>query len=63
MKFLVLLTSECVGKFLREYDGSEHPELFTTIIDEFPDEPAYKKCKATLNSSTKLESLVLFLFI
>ncbi|XP_015896521.3 aluminum-activated malate transporter 9 [Ziziphus jujuba] len=47
---------ECVGKFLKD-DGSEHPEFSTTVMDEFPDEPAYKKCKATLNSSARLESL------
>ncbi|KAF3448641.1 hypothetical protein FNV43_RR09354 [Rhamnella rubrinervis] len=47
---------ECVGKYLQD-DGSEHPEFSTTVMDEFPDEPAYRKCRATLNSSAKLESL------
>ncbi|KAF4354803.1 hypothetical protein F8388_018007 [Cannabis sativa] len=47
---------ECVRKYLSE-DGSEHAEFFKTVMDEFPDEPAYKKCKTTLNSSAKLENL------
>ncbi|KAH7513850.1 hypothetical protein FEM48_Zijuj11G0026000 [Ziziphus jujuba var. spinosa] len=59
-KFLCWKLSECVGKFLKD-DESEHPQYSTTIMDEFPDEPAYKKCKATLNSSAKLESLVMAL--
>ncbi|XP_074330274.1 aluminum-activated malate transporter 9-like isoform X2 [Apium graveolens] len=47
---------ECVGKYLGD-DGSNYPDFFKTVIDEFPDEPAYKKCKSTLNSSAILESL------
>ncbi|KAL2524982.1 Aluminum-activated malate transporter 9 [Abeliophyllum distichum] len=47
---------ECVKKYLED-DGSEHPEFSNTVMDEFPDEPAYKKCRSTLNSSAKLESL------
>ncbi|XP_062074476.1 aluminum-activated malate transporter 9-like isoform X2 [Humulus lupulus] len=47
---------ECVRKYLQD-DGSEHPEFLKTVMDEFPDEPAYKKCKTTLNSSAKLENL------
>ncbi|XP_021603710.2 LOW QUALITY PROTEIN: aluminum-activated malate transporter 9 [Manihot esculenta] len=47
---------ECVKKYLDD-DGLNHPEFSKTIMDEFPDEPAYRKCKATLNSSMKLESL------
>ena len=27
-------------------------------MDEFPDEPAYAKCRDTFNSGTKLENLV-----
>ncbi|KAJ8768581.1 hypothetical protein K2173_022698 [Erythroxylum novogranatense] len=47
---------ECVKKYLED-EGLEHPEFSKTVMDEFPDEPAYKKCRSTLNSSTKLESL------
>lgn len=47
---------ECVKKYLAD-DGLENPEFSKTVLDEFPDEPAYKKCKSTLNSSAKLESL------
>ncbi|KAL0312518.1 UNVERIFIED_CONTAM: putative aluminum-activated malate transporter 3 [Sesamum radiatum] len=47
---------ECVRKYLED-DGSDHPELTKTVMDDFPDEPAYKKCRSTLNSSAKLESL------
>ncbi|PON43868.1 Aluminum-activated malate transporter [Parasponia andersonii] len=47
---------ECVGKYLKD-DDSEHPEFIKNVMDEFPDEPAYKKCKTTLNSSAKLENL------
>ncbi|XP_043711967.1 aluminum-activated malate transporter 9-like [Telopea speciosissima] len=47
---------ECVRKYLKD-DGSDHPEFSKTVMDEFPDEPAYKGCKATLNSSAKIDSL------
>ncbi|CAA3010244.1 aluminum-activated malate transporter 9-like [Olea europaea subsp. europaea] len=47
---------ECVKKYLED-DGSEHEEFSKTVMDEFPDEPAYRKCKSTLISSAKLESL------
>lgn len=47
---------ECVKKYLED-DGSDHPEFAKTVMDEFPDEPAYRKCRATLNSSAKLDSL------
>ncbi|KAL8543545.1 hypothetical protein ACS0TY_004194 [Phlomoides rotata] len=46
---------ECVGKYLE--DGVEDQEFTKTVMDEFPDEPAYRKCRSTLNSSAKLESL------
>ncbi|KAI3407273.1 uncharacterized protein J3R85_021140 [Psidium guajava] len=49
---------ECVKKYLED-DGSDHPEFSKTVMDEFPDEPAYRKCRATLNSSAKLESLAI----
>ncbi|EEF51274.1 aluminum-activated malate transporter 9 [Ricinus communis] len=49
---------ECVKKYLED-DGLEHPEFSKTVMDEFPDEPAYRRCKSTLNSSAKLESLAL----
>ncbi|KAL7159992.1 hypothetical protein ABFS83_01G064700 [Erythranthe nasuta] len=47
---------ECVGKYLVD-DGSEHSEFTKTVMDDFPEEPAYRKCRSTLNSSAKLESL------
>ncbi|GFZ06664.1 aluminum activated malate transporter family protein [Actinidia rufa] len=47
---------ECVRKYLED-DGLDHPEFSKTVMDEFPDEPAYRKCRSTLNSSAKLESL------
>ncbi|XWS48862.1 hypothetical protein CRYUN_Cryun13aG0112900 [Craigia yunnanensis] len=47
---------ECVKKYLED-DGLDHPEFSKTVMDEFPDEPAYRKCRNTLNSSAKLESL------
>ncbi|KAG2677137.1 hypothetical protein I3843_12G086800 [Carya illinoinensis] len=47
---------ECVKKYLED-EGLEHPEFSKTVMDEFSDEPAYKKCRSTLNSSAKLESL------
>lgn len=47
---------ECVRKYLED-DGSDHPEFSKTVMDEFPDEPAYRTCRKTLNSSAKLESL------
>ncbi|MQL91798.1 hypothetical protein Taro_024412 [Colocasia esculenta] len=47
---------ECVKKYLRD-DGSDKPEFVKKVMDDFQDEPAFKKCKATLNSSSKLDSL------
>ncbi|KAG8053087.1 hypothetical protein GUJ93_ZPchr0001g31637 [Zizania palustris] len=47
---------ECVKKYLSD-DGSEHPEFSKTVMDNFPDEPAFRKCQATLNSSAKIDSL------
>ncbi|KAJ6695371.1 ALUMINUM-ACTIVATED MALATE TRANSPORTER 10 [Salix koriyanagi] len=47
---------ECVKKYLED-DGLDHPEFSRTVMDEFPDEPDYRRCKSTLNSSAKLESL------
>ncbi|XP_023532729.1 aluminum-activated malate transporter 9-like [Cucurbita pepo subsp. pepo] len=50
---------ECVNKYLED-EGSVHnigQQLPKAVMDEFPDEPAYKKCKATLNSSAKFEAL------
>lgn len=44
-------------KYLND-DGSDHPEFAKTVMDDFPDEPAFRKCRATLNSSSKLDSLV-----
>ncbi|XWS61693.1 hypothetical protein CRYUN_Cryun07bG0147700 [Craigia yunnanensis] len=53
---------ECVKKYLED-DGLDHPEFSKTVMDEFPDEPAYRKCRTTLNSSAKLESLVIILLL
>ncbi|KAG8375048.1 hypothetical protein BUALT_Bualt10G0059300 [Buddleja alternifolia] len=47
---------ECVKKYLED-DGLENPEFTKTVMDDFPDDPAYRKCRSTLNSSAKLESL------
>ncbi|KAJ6829363.1 aluminum-activated malate transporter 9-like [Iris pallida] len=47
---------ECVEKYLRD-EGLDRPEFSKKVMDEFPDEPAFRKCKATLNTSSKLESL------
>lgn len=47
---------ECVRKYLQD-DGSEQPEFTKTVMDEFPDEPAYRKCRSTLNSASKFETL------
>ncbi|WVZ72865.1 hypothetical protein U9M48_021258 [Paspalum notatum var. saurae] len=47
---------ECVKKYLSG-DGSEHPDFSKIVIDDFPDEVAFRKCQATLNSSAKLDSL------
>lgn len=51
-------------KYLND-DGSDHPEFAKTVMDDFPDETAFRKCRATLNSSSKLDSLVVtkFLFL
>ncbi|KAJ0555659.1 putative aluminum-activated malate transporter [Helianthus annuus] len=49
---------ECIKKYLTD-DGSDQPVFAKTFMDEFPDEPAYKKFRSTLNSSAKLESLAL----
>ncbi|KAL6986337.1 hypothetical protein U1Q18_019705 [Sarracenia purpurea var. burkii] len=49
---------ECVRKYLKD-DDSDHPEFSSTLMDDFPDEPAYSKCRSTLNSSAKLESLAI----
>lgn len=48
-------------KYLND-DGSDHPEFTKTVMDDFPDEPAFRKCRATLNSSSKLDSLVVTKF-
>ncbi|KAK4797430.1 hypothetical protein SAY86_029756 [Trapa natans] len=47
---------ECVKKYVED-DGLDHPEFSKTVMDEFPDEPAYRRCRTTLNSSAKLDSL------
>ncbi|ERM97497.1 hypothetical protein AMTRI_Chr02g217480 [Amborella trichopoda] len=47
---------ECVGRYLDE-DGQENSEFSKKVMDEFPDEPAFKRCRLTLNSSAKLDSL------
>ncbi|KAH0448536.1 hypothetical protein IEQ34_022336 [Dendrobium chrysotoxum] len=47
---------ECVKKYLAD-DGSSHPEFSKTVMDDFADEPAFHKCRATLNSSAKFEAV------
>ncbi|MCL7037504.1 hypothetical protein MKW94_024800 [Papaver nudicaule] len=47
---------ECVKKYLED-DASDQPEFSKTVLDEFPDEPAYQKCRSALDSSKKLETL------
>ncbi|XP_077251259.1 aluminum-activated malate transporter 9-like [Tasmannia lanceolata] len=47
---------ECVKKYLQE-DGSGHPEFAKTVNDDFVDEPAFRKFRATLNSASKLDTL------
>lgn len=49
---------ECVRKYLGD-DGSGDAEFSKKVLDDFPDEPAFKKCRATLNTSAKLESLAI----
>lgn len=44
-------------KYLND-DGTERPEFLKTVMDDFHDEPAYRKCRATLTSSSTLDSLV-----
>ncbi|OEL21700.1 Aluminum-activated malate transporter 9 [Dichanthelium oligosanthes] len=47
---------DCVKKYQSD-DGSEHPDFSKTVMEDFPDEPAFKKYRTTLNSSAKLDSL------
>ncbi|MBA0552225.1 hypothetical protein Golob_023055 [Gossypium lobatum] len=60
---LAAALEECVKKYL-EGEGLDHQEFTKAmLLDEFPDEPAYRKCpSATLNSSAKFKSFVNFLF-
>lgn len=55
---LSIYLTECAKKYLED-ESLEHHELAKTVVDEFPDEPAYRKCRDTLNSSARLDSLVL----
>ncbi|XP_050945856.1 aluminum-activated malate transporter 9-like [Cucumis melo] len=51
---------ECVKKYLEdeeEWKNIDQEVPLKAVMDEFPDEPAYKKCKATLNSSSKFDTL------
>ncbi|CAO2819149.1 unnamed protein product [Amaranthus hypochondriacus] len=56
--FFVLADSlqECVKKYI-EIDGSDNKIFSRTVVDEFPDEPAYKKCRNSLISSNKFQTL------
>lgn len=54
--------SECVRKYLED-DGLSYLKFTKTVSDEFPDEPAIKNCRDTLNSATKIETLVLVISI
>lgn len=53
--YVVLL--ECVNKYIND-DGSKHPDFSKTVVDDFPDELAFRKCRTTLILSEKLDSLV-----
>lgn len=59
--FEVQKLAECVKKYLEdeeEWKNIDQEVPLKAVMDEFPDEPAYKKCKATLNSSSKFDTLV-----
>ena len=43
-----------------EWKNIDQEVPLKAVMDEFPDEPAYKKCKATLNSSSKFDTLVYY---
>ncbi|XP_010261648.1 PREDICTED: aluminum-activated malate transporter 9-like [Nelumbo nucifera] len=47
---------ECVRKYLQD-DGSDRPDFAKNVMDEFSDEPAYRKCRETMDSSAKLDNL------
>ncbi|GAA0159443.1 transporter [Lithospermum erythrorhizon] len=49
------ILEECVDKYLEE-DGSDLSEFSYNLMDSFQDEPAYQKCRTTLNFN-RLESL------
>ncbi|KAK4262834.1 hypothetical protein QN277_028339 [Acacia crassicarpa] len=48
---------ECVKKYLQEDGRCEHSRFTTAVMDEFPDEPAYTRCRNTLISGSNLETL------
>ncbi|KAI4370257.1 hypothetical protein MLD38_018624 [Melastoma candidum] len=50
------LIAECVEKYIED-DGLDCSKFSETVMDEFPNEPAYRRCRATLNSSAKLAAL------
>lgn len=54
--FYLSVISECVKKYLE--DVPEKSKVTMASIDAFPDEPAYKRCQSSLNSGSKLETLV-----
>ncbi|RWW17129.1 hypothetical protein GW17_00018947 [Ensete ventricosum] len=52
------LHKELVSHFDSVADSlEEQPEFSKIVMDDFQDEPAYRKCRATLSSSAKLDSL------
>ncbi|XP_072995583.1 aluminum-activated malate transporter 9-like isoform X2 [Typha latifolia] len=48
---------ECVKKYLSDYGSNKNEEFSKTITDDFPDEPAFRKCRGILNSSARFDSL------
>nr|CAD1834056.1 unnamed protein product [Ananas comosus var. bracteatus] len=47
---------ECMRNYLRDGE-SDHRDFSETVVDEFPNEQALQRCRATLNSSARLDSL------
>ncbi|KAK8913974.1 Aluminum-activated malate transporter 9 [Platanthera zijinensis] len=48
---------ECVRKYLADDGSGGQPDFSKNVMDDFADEPSFRKCRATLNSSTKLDTL------
>ncbi|KAG0491851.1 hypothetical protein HPP92_005249 [Vanilla planifolia] len=48
--------TECLRKYIAD-DGLNLPEFSKTVMNNFPDEPAFKKLRGKLNSMAKFENL------